>query len=268
MSKVGRNHPCPCGGGKKYKHCHGALTAEPVPPSPRSRMERRQIYPDVGTCIYCGATGPDLKPSDEHVIAQSLGGTLLLPKSSCDRCGGLTSEPELHCSRKLYAVIRRQLRFPSKRGNKTRPMTFKATLDGVEHDIHANDYPGLLFSFAPAMPGILIGAEPKEGFSGGVAIHTLPDFGERLNKLRAKYRAKVLDKADQLMEAGNVGATNRLEALTVIPDPAEGGGAQRQGPNLGKKAAAAAAAGAAATGGGAFAPPPPPKLVVNNDGKS
>jgi len=22
--KVGRNDPCPCGSGKKYKHCHGA----------------------------------------------------------------------------------------------------------------------------------------------------------------------------------------------------------------------------------------------------
>jgi len=21
---VGRNDPCPCGSGKKYKHCHGA----------------------------------------------------------------------------------------------------------------------------------------------------------------------------------------------------------------------------------------------------
>ena len=26
--KVGRNEPCPCGSGKKYKHCHGALGAE------------------------------------------------------------------------------------------------------------------------------------------------------------------------------------------------------------------------------------------------
>ena len=25
MPKVGRNDPCPCGSGKKYKHCHGAL---------------------------------------------------------------------------------------------------------------------------------------------------------------------------------------------------------------------------------------------------
>ncbi|WP_201771606.1 SEC-C metal-binding domain-containing protein, partial [Pseudohaliea rubra] len=23
--KVGRNEPCPCGSGKKYKQCHGAL---------------------------------------------------------------------------------------------------------------------------------------------------------------------------------------------------------------------------------------------------
>jgi preprotein translocase subunit SecA len=25
MPKVGRNEMCPCGSGKKYKHCHGAL---------------------------------------------------------------------------------------------------------------------------------------------------------------------------------------------------------------------------------------------------
>ena len=23
MNKVGRNDPCPCGSGKKFKHCHG-----------------------------------------------------------------------------------------------------------------------------------------------------------------------------------------------------------------------------------------------------
>ena len=25
--KVGRNDPCPCGSGKKYKHCHGRMDA-------------------------------------------------------------------------------------------------------------------------------------------------------------------------------------------------------------------------------------------------
>jgi preprotein translocase subunit SecA len=26
--KVSRNAVCPCGSGRKYKHCHGALTGE------------------------------------------------------------------------------------------------------------------------------------------------------------------------------------------------------------------------------------------------
>ena len=26
VAKVGRNDPCPCGSGKKYKQCHGKLT--------------------------------------------------------------------------------------------------------------------------------------------------------------------------------------------------------------------------------------------------
>jgi preprotein translocase subunit SecA len=25
--KIGRNEPCPCGSGKKFKHCHGALSS-------------------------------------------------------------------------------------------------------------------------------------------------------------------------------------------------------------------------------------------------
>ena len=35
--KVGRNDPCPCGSGKKYKHCHGAQqpqSSEGVRPNP------------------------------------------------------------------------------------------------------------------------------------------------------------------------------------------------------------------------------------------
>jgi preprotein translocase subunit SecA len=26
--KVGRNEPCPCGSGRKFKHCHGQLARE------------------------------------------------------------------------------------------------------------------------------------------------------------------------------------------------------------------------------------------------
>ena len=30
-AKVGRNDPCPCGSGKKYKKCHGQPGAPPLP---------------------------------------------------------------------------------------------------------------------------------------------------------------------------------------------------------------------------------------------
>src|ERR687896_384521 len=33
--KIGRNEPCPCGSGKKYKKCHGQPGAPPLPPEPR-----------------------------------------------------------------------------------------------------------------------------------------------------------------------------------------------------------------------------------------
>lgn len=88
-------------------------------------------------------------------------------------------------------------------------------------------------------------------------------FPDEIASGQAKYRAKVLDKLDAQMDVGTVGATNRLEALTVIPEPADPAAA-RQGPNLGKKAAAAANAGAAAAAGGVFAPPAPPRLAVDN----
>jgi preprotein translocase subunit SecA len=34
--KVGRNDPCPCGSGKKYKKCHGRPGAPPLPPEARA----------------------------------------------------------------------------------------------------------------------------------------------------------------------------------------------------------------------------------------
>ena len=33
-TKVGRNDPCPCGSGKKFKHCHGSAGAEPASAGP------------------------------------------------------------------------------------------------------------------------------------------------------------------------------------------------------------------------------------------
>ena len=32
MEQVGRNDPCPCGSGKKYKHCHGRAESQVAQP--------------------------------------------------------------------------------------------------------------------------------------------------------------------------------------------------------------------------------------------
>jgi uncharacterized protein YecA (UPF0149 family) len=32
-TKVGRNDPCPCGSGKKFKHCHGGAGADAAHPA-------------------------------------------------------------------------------------------------------------------------------------------------------------------------------------------------------------------------------------------
>lgn len=48
MSKIGRNAPCPCGSGKKYKKCHGSY-AQPLAPEIALMMERRQAEEQIRT---------------------------------------------------------------------------------------------------------------------------------------------------------------------------------------------------------------------------
>ncbi len=40
MTKIGRNQPCPCGGGRKYKHCCGSLADTPTPQPASPEMIR------------------------------------------------------------------------------------------------------------------------------------------------------------------------------------------------------------------------------------
>lgn len=47
MSKVGRNEPCPCGSGRKYKLCHGALALLPAAASAPAATRQ------CGECTAC-----------------------------------------------------------------------------------------------------------------------------------------------------------------------------------------------------------------------
>lgn len=54
MSKIGRNDPCPCGNGKKYKRCHGGIEAESVsrtkiPPLSVAKLIPTEVTPKSQT---------------------------------------------------------------------------------------------------------------------------------------------------------------------------------------------------------------------------
>jgi hypothetical protein len=169
--------------------CAGYLMSDGPKPPARRRMDRRHKYKPVGCCIYCGRTPPIVTLHLEHIVAESLGGMLELPEASCADCAKETHAYEGQCAGRLFAPIRAQIGFPSKRTLRNRVKKFTMTFDGVRRKIHQDEYPGMVISFVNGLPGILVGALPTENYSGGIAMTTLPGFGERLNKLRAKFRA-------------------------------------------------------------------------------
>jgi hypothetical protein len=51
-------------------------------------LEEMAVYPGIGHCIYCCASGPLQR---EHIIAKALGGERILLEASCESCAGITS---------------------------------------------------------------------------------------------------------------------------------------------------------------------------------
>jgi hypothetical protein len=176
-------------------------------------MKRRHVYDPVGKCIYCGDDSNPGRLTIEHIIPESLGGTLELPDASCHDCQVITGAFEGHNAGKLFRPIRRQFKMPSKRrGRKQKEErtkeTFLVVIDGIKRHVSTEEYPGLLISFAFPFPTILLGIPPEHrDFAGGVSIGVLPEFGERLNALRAKYGNEV-----KFLTPGSAEAIGRLLA--------------------------------------------------------
>jgi SEC-C motif len=67
VAVVGRNQPCPCGSGRKYKHCHGSA----------QRRDQRPT-PDQPPRFLRQVTDPNLGLLDVFAAGPEQGGTLLL----------------------------------------------------------------------------------------------------------------------------------------------------------------------------------------------
>lgn len=90
-----------------------------------------KIYEPVGQCIYCGSKE---NLQDEHIIAFGLHGNMILPKSSCKECAGITSFLERKILRGPLLPVRAAAKFKTRRP-RNRPSTFpmKVIQQGQEH---------------------------------------------------------------------------------------------------------------------------------------
>ncbi len=84
-------------------------------PQPLDSLPRitETTFGAVGHCIYCGAV--DQKLTREHIIPLGLGGTFILPASSCAACAGITSAFERQVLRGPMWAVRAHLQLKSRR---------------------------------------------------------------------------------------------------------------------------------------------------------
>ncbi|MBB5469186.1 hypothetical protein HDG32_005333 [Paraburkholderia sp. CI2] len=75
-----------------------------------------KTYTPVGRCIYCGSKE---RLSKEHIIPAGLRGDMILPRSSCEKCAGITSSYEGHIQRGIWALFRRNKGIGSGRHKET-----------------------------------------------------------------------------------------------------------------------------------------------------
>lgn len=92
----------------------GASVAEDIDAPVMTRMLRAHQYPPVDRCIYCGDREVEGGLTDEHIVPQSIGGALILPRSSCRECAIPTGAVEGDFAGQALRPIRRQFKFPQK----------------------------------------------------------------------------------------------------------------------------------------------------------
>ena len=60
----------------------------------------------IGCCLYCGANDADTKLSREHIIPDGIGGILVLPRASCERCAKEINQFEQDVTKTFFGMTR------------------------------------------------------------------------------------------------------------------------------------------------------------------
>ncbi len=124
-------------------------------------MKPIKVYPPVWFCIYCGSTSAPL--GKEHILAYGLGGNLVLPRASCQKCAAKTKGFEETVLRKMFGPYRIRFDLPT-RHPQQRPD--KLSFQVVKRDgtvsivsIDAKDHPGAIVFPVYPEPGVLVGRD-------------------------------------------------------------------------------------------------------------
>lgn len=132
----------------------------------------KRVYPPIGRCIYCGDTSTPL--SREHIIPLGLGGNVILPEASCERCRTITGAFEQTALRSMFGPLRIRLGLPTRRP-KERPLELPVSVIRQDESfdtipIAASKIPRSLVTARFDLPGILTGRDPAPGFPNAQVI--------------------------------------------------------------------------------------------------
>lgn len=158
----------------------------------------------AGACIYCGATEGRL--TDEHVVPKGLGGTLVLPRSSCDDCARLTSQFEMRVLRGFLDRGRRAMGIKGRKGHK-RPAvdTLTQTFIQADESISDQDVPwneGIKVMHLPVfvLPAFLDSRRAMDPAASQLEVMALDTlhFGVGQGELVREYQAQGVRFEDRM----------------------------------------------------------------------
>ncbi len=153
-------------------------------------------YKSVGICIYCGSSAysndePERKLGDEHIIPLGIGGTLILPEASCQKCEKTTSLFESHCIGRLFHSARPHMPFARGRGRLKRDrVATRVGRAGTEVKIPVSEHPGMLVMFKFDVAAAITDFNPAPAFGGQAVICPIvQDFGRKVDKAKGVHFA-------------------------------------------------------------------------------
>jgi hypothetical protein len=136
---------------------------------PTQEYRGRTMARHIGRCIYCGARGGDVRLTDEHIVAYSLGSDVYLKEASCLVCADITKRFEQHIARTIFGHHRihkgTQTRRPNERPSE---LPTRVLIRGIEHrkELAIKDHPYFLAMPIWDRPGLLRGRSPSLEFDG------------------------------------------------------------------------------------------------------